>query len=183
MTLLSGGKFFRGGLLPLLVVLWGGTEPQPPFPGLTLGPPGPGPTPCSLLEHRGRVAGFQLHVPSRAECQGAGPGLGMGPAGEIRRQQRWDTGKGWRPRGQGGTGRGALVGGGHALQAMASKSTGPTVRFRSPLIYFLDVWPCVNDCLPEPQSHILEDGGSYLPFAALHRDERRGTPSLGQDTP
>uniref|UniRef100_A0A8C9KAU5 Hypoxia inducible factor 3 subunit alpha n=1 Tax=Panthera tigris altaica TaxID=74533 RepID=A0A8C9KAU5_PANTA len=85
MPVFLGGKFFRGGLLPLLVVCvcGGGTAPQPPFPGLTLGPPGPGPTPCSLLEHRGRVAGFQLHVPSRAECQGAGPGLGMGPAGET----------------------------------------------------------------------------------------------------
>lgn len=61
----------------------GGTRPQPPFPGLTLGPPGPGPAPCSLLEHSRRVAGFQLHVPSWAECQGAGPGLGRGPAGEI----------------------------------------------------------------------------------------------------
>lgn len=63
---------------------WGeATGPQPPFLGLTLGPPGPGPAPCSLLEHRGRVAGFQLHVPTWAVCQGAGPGLGMGPARET----------------------------------------------------------------------------------------------------
>ena len=87
----------RSGLLPLLVGGAPGPSPHPrPYPGASQS----GSTPCSLLEHRGRVAGLQLHVSTWAECQGAGPGLGMGPAGEIRRQQGWEQGKG-----QGSTGR------------------------------------------------------------------------------
>lgn len=96
------GKFFRAGkkwASPSLGVCVGAPGPSPhprPYPGASQS----GSTPCSLLEHRGRVAGLQLHVSTWAECQGAGPGLGMGPAGEIRRQQGWEQGKG-----QGSTGR------------------------------------------------------------------------------
>lgn len=81
--LLSGASSSeqRSGLLPLLV--GGGAQGPTPHPRPYPGASWSGSTPCSLLEHRGRVAGLQLHVSTWAECQGAGPGLGMGPAGET----------------------------------------------------------------------------------------------------
>lgn len=86
---------------------WWGEGPGPvplprPHPGASW------PRPLFLAEHRGRVAGFQQHVSGWAQRQGAGAGPGMGPAGEIQRQQPWDRGKGLKSPGKEEHGGGPL---------------------------------------------------------------------------
>ena len=127
----------------------GGHQASVPVPRPYRGASQPGPAPCSLLEHRGRVAGFQLHVPTWAECQGAGPG----PAGsQLWRVASWgnpeavgwDKGKGLGPLGREGAGQGSFEW--HAHQGMAFKNTGPKSGFTSPLTHFLAVRLCAGDC-------------------------------------
>lgn len=133
---------------------WGGAPGPTPHPRPYPGASRPGSTPCSLLEHRGRVAGLQLHVSTWAECQGAGPGLGMGPAGE--------TGQLGKSGGSRGGSRGKDGGplGGMPTKAWHLKAQAPKSGFKSQLTSFLAVWLYASRLLSEPQFHSLENEGS-----------------------
>lgn len=73
----------RDLLLPLPVG-GGGAEYWASVPVLGPHPGASRPWPRPLFSAgTGRVAGFQLHVPSWAGCQGAGAGPGAGPAGKT----------------------------------------------------------------------------------------------------
>lgn len=154
MPLLSGGRFFRGGLLPLLVGEWGHHAPAPiprPHPGASR--PWSRPLFSAGTQRKGgRVPAARPklgRVPGGWTRAGHGASWGDWPAGEIRRQQRWDKGKAWRPPGK--EGQGGDPWRGRAHPGMAVKSTDCKVRFRSQLICFLDVWPCASDCLSKPR--------------------------------
>lgn len=154
MPLLSGGRFFRGGLLPLLVGGWGAPRPSPhsqasPWGLQTLVPP---PVLCWNTEE-----GWQGSSCTSQAGQSA-RGLDQGWAwGQLGRLASWGNpeaaevgqGEGMEATGQRGAGWRPLAWTCHP--GMAVKSTDCKVRFRSQLICFLDVWPCASDCLSEPR--------------------------------
>lgn len=122
-----------GGLLPLLVDGGRASGPSSHFQASLWGLPALA-TPPVLCWNRGRVAGFQLHVPSWAECQEAG--LGTGPAVETVQLGR-SGGKG-AGQGEGSEATGQRRGGtgvpwvGTPTEAWHFRAQAPNVRVHIP---------------------------------------------------
>lgn len=100
------------------------------------------------------MAGFQLHVPTWAECQGDGPGLGMGPAGETGQLGKsggssgGTRGRDWGQWTEEGQDRGPL--GGMPTKAWHLRAQAPKSGFKLQLARFLACVALCQQLLSEP---------------------------------